>query len=89
MSRRVTKVEDFRELKDMFMDFEREFNAIETELVKAGPDQNLNAVSIGWHFGKAYEVYKKIAQRLEVFEPKRRPTAPENMKPVVPKPTKR
>lgn len=89
MSRRVTKIEDFKELKEMFTDFEREFNAIEADLVKAGPEQALNAVSIGWHFGKAYEVYKKIAQKLEVFEPKRRPTAIENMKPVVPRPTKR
>ena len=89
MSRRVTKIEDFKELKEMFTDMERELNSIEADLIKSGPEQALNIGSISWHFGKLYEVYKKIAQKLEVFEPKRRPTAIENMKPVVPRPTKR
>jgi len=81
MSRKVTKIEDFRQIKAMFEALENEFNKIEEQLLKGEAEVKLNTIS--WHFGKAYEVYKAIAQKLEIFEPKRRPTAPENLREVV------
>jgi len=83
MSRKVTKIEDFRYIQNKFKELEGEFNKIEAQLLKNNTDaeQNLNVVT--WHFGKAYEIYKILTEKLEIFEPKRRPPAPENMREVV------
>ena len=82
MSRRVNKSQDYRDIRMMFSAMEKEFNDIEAQLVLKEEEVKLNNIS--WHFGKAYEIYKTIVEKLEIFEPKKRPTAPENLKPVVP-----
>jgi hypothetical protein len=83
MSRKVTKIEDFRYIQKMFHNLEDEFNKVEAQLTKNSTEAEANLNVITWHFGKAYEIYKIIVEKLEIFEPKRRPTAPENLREVV------
>jgi hypothetical protein len=66
----------------MFSAMEKEFNDVEAQLILKEEEVKLNNVS--YHFGKAVEIYKMIVEKLEIFEPKKRPTAPENLKPFTP-----
>jgi hypothetical protein len=61
---------------------EKEFNDVEAQLILKEEEVKLNSIS--YHFGKAVEIYKSIVEKLEIFEPKKRPTSPENLKPFVP-----
>ena len=73
MYRKVTKSQEFRDIRDLFGNMEREFNAVEAELIKGEAEVKLNSIS--WHFGKMYELYKAIVLKLEIFEPKKRTPA--------------
>lgn len=81
MSRRITKTQEFREIKQMFDAMELEFNSIEEQLILGEADVKLN--SIAFHFGKIYELYKAVVAKLEIYEPKRKPSDPKNLRPVV------
>jgi hypothetical protein len=70
MSRKVTKTQEFKDIRDLFANMEKEFNAVEKELIQGEAEVKLNSIS--WHFGKMYELYKAIVIKLEIFEPKRR-----------------
>ena len=70
---KVTKTQEFKEIRDLFSNMENEFNAVETELIKGEAEVKLNSIS--WHFGKMYELYKAIVLKLEIFEPKKRTPA--------------